>query len=82
MVIFLHAPFEITRNLKDKRKDNDGIKNDIHERDLEFMKKVSDASIYIAKKYNWDFIECTDGTNMRSIEDIHNDVYKLIKKKI
>ena len=82
MVIFLHAPFEITRNLKDKRKDNDGIKNDILERDLEFMKKVSDASIYIAKKYNWDFIECTDGTNMRSIEDIHNDVYNLVKKKI
>ena len=82
LVIFLHAPFEITRNLKDKRKDNDGIKNDIHERDLEFMKKVSDASIYIAKKYNWDFIECTDGTNMRSIEDIHNDVYNLVKKKI
>ena len=25
LVIFLHAPFEITRNLKDKRKDNDGI---------------------------------------------------------
>ena len=43
LVIFLHAPFEITRNLKDKRKDNDGIKNDIHERDLEFMKKVSDT---------------------------------------
>ena len=82
LVIFLHAPFEITRNLKDKRKDNDGIKNDIHERDLEFMKKVSDTSIYIAKKYNWDFIECTDGTNMRSIEDIHNDVYNLVKKKI
>jgi dTMP kinase len=46
------------------------------------MKKVSDTSIYIAKKYNWDFIECTDGTNMRSIEDIHNDVYNLVKKKI
>ena len=82
LVIFLHAPFEVTRSLKDKRKDNDGVKNDIHERDLEFMKKVSDASIYIAKKYNWDFIECTDGTNMRSIEDIHNDVYNLVKKKM
>lgn len=82
LVIFLHMPFDTARRLKSKRKDNDGIKNDIHERDLEFMKKVSDTSIYIAKKYNWDFIECTNGDSMRSIEDIHNDIYKLVKKKI
>lgn len=82
IVIFLHASFDVARGLKEKRKDNDGVKNDIHERDLEFMKKVSDTSVYIAKKYNWDFIECTEGDHMRSIEDIHNDIYKLIKKKI
>lgn len=82
LVIFLHMPFDTALRLKEKRKDNDGIKNDIHERDLEFMKKVSDTSIYIAKKYNWDFIECTENDNMRSIEDIHNDIYKLVKKKI
>ena len=46
------------------------------------MKKVSDTSVYIAKKYNWDFIECIEDDHMRSIEDIHNDIYKLIKKKI
>ena len=43
---------------------------------------INDKYYDIAKKYNWDFIECTDGTNMRSIEDIHNDVYNLVKKKI
>lgn len=82
LVIFLHMSFDTARKLKERRKDNDGIRNDIHERDLEFMKKVSDTSIYIAKKYNWDFIECTDGDSMRSIEEIHKDIYKLIKKKI
>lgn len=82
LVIFLHMPFENSRKLKAKRKDNDGIKNDIHERDLEFMKRVSDTSTYIAKKYNWNFIECIENNNMRSIEDIHNDIYKIIKKKI
>lgn len=82
LVIFLYAPFELARRLKDNRKNNDGIKNDIYESDLKFMKLVSDTSIYIAKKYNWSFIDCTKDNEMRSIEDIHEDIYKLVKKKI
>ena len=82
MVVFLHAPFEIARKLKEKRKNNDGVKNDIHESDLEFMKRVSDLSIYIAKKYNWNFIECVNNGEMKSIDQIHQDIYKLVKKKI
>ena len=82
MVVFLHAPFEIARKLKEKRKNNDGVKNDIHESDLEFMKRVSDLSIYIAKKYNWNFIECVNNGEMKSIDEIHQDIYKLVKKKI
>ena len=82
MVIFLHAPFEIAQMLKNKRLNNDGVKNDIHEKDYYFMKKVSDISIDIAKMFNWDFIECSEGNKMRSQEEIHEDVYKLVKKKI
>lgn len=82
LVIFLHAPFELARELKNKRKENDGIKNDIHEKDLEFMKNVSDTSISIANKFNWSFVECIQDNQMRSIEEIHEDVYKLVKRKI
>lgn len=82
LVIFLHAPFELTRELKAKRKNNDGVKNDIHESDLAFMKRVSDTSIDIAKKFNWCFIECANNNEMRSAEDIHEDIYKLVKKRI
>ncbi len=82
LVIFLHAPFEVAQSLKKKRKSNDGIQNDIHESDYNFMKKVSDTSIDIAKKYNWAFIECSLNNEMRTVEDIHEDVYKLVKKRI
>lgn len=82
LVIFLHAPFELIRELKEKRKDNDGIQNDIHERDIEFMKNVSDTSISIANKFNWSYIECMEDGKMRSIEDIHEDVYKKVKKLV
>lgn len=82
LVIFLHAPFEVAQELKRRRKNNDGVENDIHERDFSFMKRVSDNSINIAKKFSWDFIECAENEKMRSVEDIHEDVYKLVKKKI
>ena len=82
LVIFLHADFDVARELKRKRKNNDGVEDDIHESDTSFMRKVSDSSIMIAKKYNWDFVECTENNEMRSIEDIHEDIYKLVRKKI
>lgn len=82
LVIFLHAPFELARELKTKRKNNDGVKNDIHESDLAFMKNVSDVSISIADKYNWSYVECIKDNKMRSIEDIHEDIYKIVKEKI
>lgn len=82
LVIFLHLPFELANELRKKRKSNGEIQDDIHESDIAFMKMVSDTSIDIANKYNWDFIECSSDNKLRSIEDIHNDVYKLVRKKI
>lgn len=81
LVIFLHVPFKLSRTLKGKRTSNEGIKNDIHERDYEYLKKAYDTSIEIAKKYNWNFIECSSNNKMRSPEEIHEDIYKLVKEK-
>ena len=82
LVIFLHAPFELINELKSKRKENDGVQNDIHERDLEFMKNVSDTSISIADKFNWSYVECMENNQMKSVQDIHENIYKLVKKII
>lgn len=82
LVIFLYAPYEVAEELKKKRKNNDGVENDIHERDNSFMKSVSDNSISIAKKFGWDFIDCAIDGKMRTYEEIHEDIYKLVKKKI
>lgn len=80
LVIFLYAPFEVVNKLKAKRINNDGIKNDIHERDLEFLRKVSDNAYQIAQKLGWNIIYCNQEDNMRSIESIHEEVYKLVRK--
>jgi dTMP kinase len=80
-VIFLHAPFDLVTEIRNARKQNDGVQNDIHERDIEFMRKVYDNAMFVADYLNWDKVRCDDGESLRSIEDIHEDVYKLVRKK-
>lgn len=81
-VIFLYAPFDLVTEMRKKRKVNDGVVNDIHEKDLKFMRKVYDSAMYVADYLSWNKIKCNDGNNMRVIEDIHEEVYQKVKKKL
>ena len=80
-VIFLYAPFDLVTKMRAKRLQNDGVQNDIHERDINYMKKVYESALFVADYLSWDRVNCNDGDKMRSIEDIHDDVYKLVKKR-
>lgn len=80
-VIFLHAPFDVVTELRNARKQNDGVANDLHERNIEFMKKVYNSALFVADYLSWDQIECARGDKFKSIEEIHEDVYTFIKKK-
>ena len=81
-VIFLYAPFDLVTEIRKARRQNEGIQNDIHENNLEFMRKVYNNSMFVADYLGWDMIRCDEGDKMRPIEDIHEDVYKLVKNKI
>ena len=63
------------------RKENEGLTNDIHESDLDFMYKVYENAMFVADYLSWDRIKCDEDGKMRSIEDIHKDVYKYVRKK-
>ncbi len=80
-VIFLYAPFELVTEIRSVRKDNEGITNDIHERDLEFMRNAYDNAMFIADYLSWDKIKCNDGDKFRDVEDIHEEIYSLVRKR-
>ena len=67
--------------MKQQRKENEGLENDIHERNLDFMQKVYDNACFVADYLDWEKIVCNKDDEMRSIEDIHQEVYQLVKKK-
>ena len=35
----------------------------------------------MANYFSWDMIQCNDGDKMRDKKDIHEEIYRLIKKK-
>lgn len=79
-VIFLHVAFDFVEKMLKERINNPGVKNDIHERNVDFLRKVYESSIFAAQYLNWDIVEGVKNEKMRSREDIHEEVYTLVKK--
>lgn len=80
-VIFLYAPFDLVHKMRLERKQNEGVINDIHESNTNFMKKVYENAMFIADYLSWDKVKCNTGNKMRKIEDISDEVYALVRRK-
>ena len=78
-VIFLTAPFDLVQSMRRARQNNDGVQNDIHERDIAFLKKVYDNALFVADYLSFDIVECSTNDKMESPTEIHNKVYRLVK---
>lgn len=86
-VIFLNVPFEIGQELiakKDLRNYIEGDKNvDIHEEDANHLENAYNRACSLVKKYDfWIEIKCVENNELRSIEDISDDIYNLIKSEL
>ena len=80
MVLFLEVPLDVSKKLMEQREGKTGGQTgDIHEKDFEFMEKCHQAYDELAAKYNWPRISCAKGTSMRTVEDIHKDVYEKVR---
>lgn len=66
--------------LRNNRQENEGISNDVHESNLEFMKKVYDNAMFLSHYLHFDAVQCNDGDQMKSISTIHEEVYQFVKK--
>ena len=80
-VIFLTMPFDLVTKMRMERVDNEGVTNDIHERDMEFMKRVYNNAVFVAQYLNWDIINCNDGEEIKSREEIHEEIIRRIRIK-
>lgn len=81
---FLNMPpeyaFKLIENRKNKFTHED--KKDIHERDKNHIIDSYNAACSLVDKYNWYEVKCVKEDKLRTIEDIHEEIYKEIKKHI
>lgn len=83
-VFFLNMPVEKSIELMKDRENkftHEGVK-DIHESDTQHLIDAYNSACDVAKDYNWYEIKCIKDGKLRTIEDIHEEIYKEVKKHI
>ena len=83
-VIFLNMPPEKARVLLQKRdnKKTGREVRDIHERDDGFLLDSYQNACLLAKEYGWLSVDCSRGDSLKSVLQIHEEVYALVRKLI
>lgn len=80
VTLYLDMPVEVSQKFMTKRYNGEEEKKDLHERNVEFLKKARESALYAANKLGWVVIPCskTDG-NPKSINEIHNLIMQSVK---
>ena len=79
LVLYLDVPTDFTQKLLRHREQDTNTKADIHEQDGEYLAKCRQAGRAAADYSGWTVISCVKDGNMRTIEDIHQEIYNHVK---
>ena len=84
-VFFLDVPVEVSQDLiKDRNnKFTNDSQKDIHESDVDYLKKTYENSKFVADKYQWNIVNCIgqDG-QIKSVDKIHQEIYSKVVSDI
>ena len=79
LVIYLDVPTDFTEKLLRHREQDTNTKADIHEKDMGYLATCRETGRMAAQHYGWQVIQCVKDGRMRSMEDIHQEIYTLVK---
>lgn len=79
-VIFLDVDPLISQDLMKNRmnKITGESEKDIHESNEEYLIKSYNNSLKVAEKYGWNKVKCTEDNKLRSIDEIHEEIYSKV----
>jgi dTMP kinase len=80
LVIYLDVPTAFTEKMMRSREAATNTQADIHEQDMTYLTTCRETGRAAANYYGWKIIECVRDGQMRSIEDIHQEIYQLVHK--
>lgn len=81
---FLDMPTKYAQELIQNRdnKFTHSSQKDIHESNSVYLDEIYQISCNLAKEYDWYRIDCIRNNSIRTIEDIHNEIFAEIQKYI
>lgn len=81
-VIFLNMPTDYAQKLMENRanKITHEEKKDIHERDKKHLQDAYNEACKLVDKYKWCEIKCVKDGNIRTIDDIHEEIWNSAKR--
>ena len=79
LVLWLDMPVEIAETLMRRRESDTSTKADIHERDDGYLHKCREVAQQAADYFGWTRVSCVRDGKLRSIEDIHEELYARVK---
>ncbi len=78
LTLYLDVPTDFTERLLRHREQDTNTKADIHEQDTSYLATCRRMGKKAAAFYNWTVISCVENGVMRSIEDIHGEIYRRV----
>ncbi len=75
LVIYLDVPTDFTEKLMRNREAATNTSADIHEKNMDYLATCRRTGRAAAQYYGWKVISCVQDGQMRSIEDIHQEIY-------
>ena len=76
LVVYLDVPTDFTEKMMRRREQDTNTQADIHEQDLNYLSTCRRTGKAAAEYYGWTVIHCVKDGAMRSIEDIHEEIYR------
>ena len=80
IVIYLDVPTELTGEMLRTRENRTHTHADIHEQNMDYLRQCRAVGMDAATHYGWTVIHCARNGKMRSIEEIHQEIYALVKQ--
>ena len=80
LTIYLDVPTDFTEKLMRRREHDTNTQADIHEKDTAYLAACRRTGRAAAQFYDWTVIECVKDGIMRSVEDIHEEIYAHVVK--
>ena len=76
LVIYLDVPTDFTEKMLRHRESENHTHADIHEQDMQYLATCRRMGRAAAEHYGWTVIRCVRDGAMRSMEDIHEEIYR------